>query len=146
VQVDTSTLRLGRSTWQVPALASTYWQRLLPAVGRYWWILLAGALAGFAWPVAWLVVLAPFAILALLAVIQGLIWWTFLHASWLVKDPAQYTGQVEVDTGARTETVTVTLVVTPDPTETRWRWAGVAGLVSVELFAAFMIFAPMLGI
>ena len=145
VRVDTSTLRLGPSTWQVPALVGMYWQRLEPAVRQFWWVLVVGALAGIAWPAVWLVVLAPFAMLALLAVIQGLIWWTFLHASRLVKDSAQHTGQIEVETGARTETVTVTLVVTPDPAETRWRWAAAAGLVSVELFAAFMIVASVLG-
>jgi hypothetical protein len=111
-----------------------------PYVRRYWWALLIG----LAIPYVNVAVIAPFVILVALALIQGLIWWTLLHASWLVKAPCQSTGHIEVQTGAGLETVQVTIEVTPDSLENRWRWIAAVGLVAAEFAVVFLVLSSQL--
>ena len=143
VTVDTSQLTLGRSTWTTPNWAGDFWLRMDPYVRRFWWVLLIGLFIGFFIPFISLLVIAPFAVLAMLALIQGLIWLTFLHASRLVQTPCQHAGQVELQTGAGTETVDVAIEVTPDPVENRWRWIASGGLVCAELAAIVIILSSL---
>lgn len=140
VTVDTRQLPAERSVWTTPNLAGDFWLHLEPYARRYWWAMLIGLFV----PYVNLVVIAPFAILALLALLQGVIWWTFLHASWLVQQPRQYTAQVEIQAGNDSETVEVEIEVLPDPSENRWRWAMAAGLVVAEGALAWWLLSAAL--
>lgn len=140
VTVDTRHLSLMRSTWLAPDLAGQFWRSMEPYVRRYWWAFLIG----LAIPYINFVVIAPFAILVFLAVLQGLIWWTFLHASWLVQESCQYSGQVEVQSGVSSEAVDVTIEITPDPLENRWRWIVVVGLVMAEIVVVWWLLSAVL--
>lgn len=139
VTVDTSQLPLMRSAWQTPELAGQFWRSIDPYFRRYWWAFLVG----LAIPYINFVVIAPFVVLVVLALLQGLTWWTFLHASWLVKEPCLHSGQVEVQSAVSSETVDVTIEVTPDPLEQRWRWAIAVGLVMAEIAVVWWILSVM---
>lgn len=140
VTVDTRQLPAERSVWTTPNLAGDFWLHLEPYARRYWWAMLIGLFV----PYVNLVVIAPFAILALLALLQGVIWWTLSHASWLVQQPRQHTAQVEIQAGSNSETVDVEIEVLPDPLENRWRWAMAAGLVVAEGALAWWLLSAAL--
>jgi len=140
ITVDTHQLPVERSFWTTPNLAGNFWHRLQPYVQRYWWAMLVGLFI----PYVNLAVVAPFVILALLALLQGVIWWTFLHASWLVQQPHQHTAEVEVEAGSNSETVVVAIEVTPDPLENRWRWVVAAGMVAAEAMLAWWLLSVAL--
>jgi len=140
VTVDTSQLPLMRSYWPTPDWVGRFWHVMEPYVRSYWWALLIGLVI----PYINIAVIAPFVVLAALALLQTLIWWTFLHASWLVQEPCQHSGQIEVQTGVSSETVDVTIEVTPDPLEQRWRWAIAVGLVVAELAAVWWVLSTVL--
>lgn len=140
VTIDTSQLPLMRFRWPTPDWAGRLWRVMEPSVRSYWWALLIGLVI----PYINIVVIAPFIALAVLAVVQALIWWTLLHASWLVQEPCQHSGQVEVQTGASSEAVDVTIEVTPDPLEQRWRWVMAVGLVIAEFAAAWWVLSTAL--
>ncbi|MCB0256119.1 MAG: hypothetical protein KDI55_20550, partial [Anaerolineae bacterium] len=139
VMVDTTRLPLGRSIRATPHWAADYWWRLNPYVRRYWWALLIGLFI----PYVNIAVIAPFAILVLLAMVQALTWLTFLHASRLVQEPSQHAGQIEIQTIGGVEIVDVEIEVMPDPIENRWRWIASGGLVAAELLAVLFLLSSL---
>lgn len=140
VTVDTEQLPLGRTDLEVPDLMPRYWHAIAPAVRRFWWAMLIG----LAIPYLNLAVIVLFGILAVLTLVQGLMWWTLLHASRLVQQPRRHTAEVEVQTGGNTEVIDVEIEVTPDPVENRWRWAAAVGLVIGEAALAWWFLSVML--
>ncbi|MEI2692352.1 MAG: hypothetical protein V9H69_22615 [Anaerolineae bacterium] len=106
----------------------------------YWWAMLIGLVV----PYVNLAIIALFAILAVLALAQGLIWWIYRHVSWLVQQPCRHTAQVEVQAGGNTETIDVEIEVTPDPQGNWWRWAAVVGLVTGEAVLAWWFLSAAL--
>lgn len=140
VTVDTHQLPLGRTALQAPDLMPRYWHAIAPAVRHYWWAMLIGLMI----PYLNLVVIALFGILAVLALVQGLIWWTLLHASRLVQQPRRHTAEVEIQTGGNTEVIDVEIEVVPDPVENRWRWAAAVGLVIGEAALAWWFLSSTL--
>lgn len=139
VTVDTTQLPLGRSIRDTPTWAADYWWRLDPYVRRYWWVLLIGLFI----PYVNIAVIAPFAVLVLLAMVQALTWLTFLHASRLVQEPSQHAGQIEIQTMGGVEIVVVEIEVMPDPIENRWRWIASGGLVAAELLAVLILLSSL---
>lgn len=140
VTVDTRKVPVKHSVWTTPNLVGNFWLHLGPYVWRYWWAMLIGLF----FPYVNLAVIALFAILVLLALLQTLIWWTFLHASWLVQQPRQHTAQVEIQTSSDSETVEVKIEVLPDPLENRWRWTLAIGLVTVEGVMAWWLLSALI--
>lgn len=141
VEINTTRMPLGRFDRPVPNLVDGFWQRFEPVLRRYWWLMVIGLF------IPWLnvVVLAPFAILALLALIQGLIGWTFLHARWLVPAAQRHSAQVEIAARGGSQTVSIQATVVPDPSQEARRWAAVIGLVLIELSALVGLMAVWIG-
>jgi len=140
VTIDTQQLPLERKALSTPDLTQQYWQAIAPTVRSYWWAMLIGLVV----PYVNLAIIALFAILAVLALAQGLIWWIYRHVSWLVQQPCRHTAQVEVQAGGNTETIDVEIEVTPDPQGNWWRWAAVVGLVTGEAVLAWWFLSAAL--